>query len=89
MALGATRTNVVRLFVMQTVQLMAYGAAVGLTVAVAFSMVLRSRVARLPASVPTDFAIPLALLVLSALIATLIPARTAASIDPAKTLRAE
>ena len=89
MALGATRLNVVRMFVVQMRQLMAYGAAVGLGVAGLFSLVLRNRISRLPASVPADFAVPIVLLALSAFIATLVPARMAASIDPAKTLRAE
>jgi predicted permease len=89
MALGATRAAVVRMFVVQTSQLMAYAAAVGLAVAVGFSMLLRSRIARLPASSPMDFALPIALLALSALVATLVPARVAAAIDPARPLRAE
>jgi ABC-type antimicrobial peptide transport system permease subunit len=78
-----------RMFLLQTAQLMGYGAAVGLAVAGAFSMLLRSRIARLPGSSPTDFVVPIALLVLSALIATLVPARSAAAIDPARSLRAE
>jgi ABC-type antimicrobial peptide transport system permease subunit len=89
MALGATRVAVVRMFLVQTARLMGYGAAVGLAVAAAFAMLLRNRIARLPASSPMDFAVPIALLALSALVATLVPARGAAAIDPARTLRAE
>jgi predicted permease len=89
MALGATRGSVVRMFLEQTAKLMAYGAAVGLVVAAVFSMALRSRIAHLPASSPAEFAVPIVLLALSAAIATLIPARAAAAIDPARTLRAE
>ena len=89
MALGATRAAVVQMFVVQTSRLMGYGAAVGLAVAGAFSMLLRSRIAHLPASSLTDFAVPIVLLGLSALVATLVPARAAAAIDPARTLRAE
>jgi predicted permease len=89
MALGATRAMVVQIFVVQTSRLMLYGAGVGLAVAGAFSLLLRSRIARLPASSLTDFAVPIILLALSALVATLVPARTAAAIDPARTLRAE
>jgi putative ABC transport system permease protein len=80
---------VVQMFVVQTSRLMLYGAGVGLAVAGAFSLLLRSRIARLPASSLTDFAVPIILLALSALVATLVPARTAAAIDPARTLRAE
>ena len=89
MALGATRVAVVRMFVVQTSQLMAYSAAVGLGVAWAFSMLLRGRIAQLPASSPADFVVPVVLLALSALVATLVPSRIAAAIDPARTLRAE
>ena len=77
------------MFLQQTARLMAYGSVVGLAVAWIFAMALRSRIAHLPASALTDFAVPIALLALSAAIATLVPARTAASIDPARTLRAE
>jgi ABC-type lipoprotein release transport system permease subunit len=68
---------------------MAYGAAVGLVVAAVFSMALRSRIAHLRASSPAEFVVPIVLLALSAGVATLIPARAAAAIDPARTLRAE
>jgi len=89
MALGATRGSVVGMFLRQTARLMAYGSAVGFAVAWIFAMGLRSRIAHLPSSSFADFAVPIALLAFSAAVATLLPARAAASIDPARTLRAE
>ena len=77
------------MFLRQTARLMVYGSAVGLAVAWIFAIALRSRIAHLPSSSFADFAVPIALLALSAAVATLVPARTAASIDAARTLRAE
>jgi putative ABC transport system permease protein len=89
MALGATRVGIVRMFVLQTSQMLVYGAAVGLGVAGVFSVLLRSRIAHLPATAAADFVVPVMLLAMSAFIATLVPARAAAAVDPARTLRAE
>jgi ABC-type lipoprotein release transport system permease subunit len=52
-------------------------------------MALRSRVPLLPAARAAEFAVPALLLAVSAVIAGLIPARRAARVDPARTLRTD
>jgi ABC-type lipoprotein release transport system permease subunit len=77
------------MFLTHAMRLAIYGSAIGLVVAIASSMILRNRIDRLPAGTVAEYVAPLAVLVLSAAIAALIPARMASSIDPARTLRAE
>lgn len=88
-AIGATRTTVMRMIVLDAVRLGAYGSVAGTAVAGAISIMLRSRITRLPAAAPTEFLLPLIALVISATIAALVPGWRAASVDPARTLRTD
>jgi predicted permease len=88
-ALGATRQQIIALFVRASLSLVVRGMVIGVLAAVLFSTALRSRLPRLPAGALPEFAIPALVLAFSALAAGLVPARRAASIDPARTLRTE
>jgi putative ABC transport system permease protein len=88
-ALGATRADVVKLTVSQTVRLAAVGVALGVTLSVLLGRVIEWG---LLGTATVDARIVAALgavLALSALAAGYIPARRAASIDPICTLRGE
>jgi putative ABC transport system permease protein len=88
-ALGAATADVVWMFLRRTVVQVAIGVTIGLTGALALTHLLRAT----PFAGPTSSADPLTLtlvtilLVLAALVATLLPARHAARIDPLAALR--
>jgi putative ABC transport system permease protein len=89
MALGASRQNVVRLVLQQGIALAALGAAAGLGISFALTRLI---VGLLFEVTPTDlatFAIATAVLLLSALLATYVPARRATKVDPLVALRYE
>jgi len=89
MALGATRSNVVRLVLRQAVLLLGVGVAIGIVAAISAGSILRSF---LYGVVPYDAAtiVGVCLLLLACgLIASYIPARRASRIDPVRALRWE
>jgi putative ABC transport system permease protein len=86
-ALGATRADVVRLTVSQTVRLAAIGVALGITLSVLLGRVIEWGLLGTAAVDGRIIAALGAVLSLSALAAGYIPARRAASIDPICTLR--
>jgi len=94
MAVGSTRAGVLRLVIGQGVTVAATGVAIagaliGLAhAALAGSWIVPAVVTLLPPNAPTYVAVPLAVLVISAL-ASYAPARRAASIDPIQALRYE
>jgi ABC-type antimicrobial peptide transport system permease subunit len=88
-AVGATRSRVIRLVLSGAFRLTVAGALVGIASAIAMVQVLRSRVAILPAATLMEFALPVLMLGACALVAGLLPARRAASVDPARTLRTD
>ncbi len=89
MAIGATAANVITLIMRQGLTLVLIGTAIGLAGALAASRVLASVLYGGNALNPTTFVtVPLVLIAVSAL-ATFLPARRAALVDPAITLRAE
>jgi ABC-type antimicrobial peptide transport system permease subunit len=88
-ALGATRREVTRLVVWQGTSMALVGSAIGLVLAIAAAGVMSNLVFGVA---PTDAASIVgatALLMLVAAAASYIPARRAAAVDPAVTLRAE
>ena len=95
MALGASRTQVHTLFLNQTLQILLAGAIPGIALSIALKYAARKLIYESgnSASQTTTNLIELSsaagLLVLIAILATLIPAHRAASIDPAETLRSE
>jgi predicted permease len=88
-ALGATRSNVLRLVLRQAVLLLAIGVGIGIVAAVSANAVLRGFLYGVaPYDAATILAVSL-LLLACGLFASYIPARRAASIDPMKALRWE
>ena len=89
MALGATRSQVVRRIVVQGLAVASIGAGIGIGLALALSRVTASLLYGVSTTDTVTFlAVPSALLLI-ALTACLIPARRAASLDPVCALRAE
>jgi predicted permease len=88
-ALGATRMNILGLFLRQGLQLVAVGLAFGLTAAFAFSKLLTSSLYEVRPWDPATFALVPSLFLIVALVACLIPARRAAKSDPMIILRSE
>ena len=88
-ALGATAAGVVRLVLGEALQPVALGAAVGVVSAIAATRVLASQLFDVSPTDPLTIAAVVAMLVGVALVASVIPARRAASIDPTRALQAE
>ncbi len=90
MALGARRSTVLGLFLSESVILAAVGGVFGLALGAGIAQGLRLAVPNLPVHTPWSFAI--GALVMSAIIGLLagvMPARSAARLDPIEALRAE
>ena len=89
MALGATRADVLRLILREGLQLILIGGFLGLAMAFALARVLESVLFSVSPHDPISFAAVTVLLALVALIAILIPARSAMKTDPMTALRWE
>ena len=89
MALGAAQSHVLGLVVAQGAKLAALGVAIGITVALALSRVLRTLLFGVTATDPVTYAVIGIALAVVALGACWLPARRAARVDPAIALRAE
>src|SRR5262249_14756811 len=89
MSLGATQSSVLRLVVGRGLRLAAYGVAVGLVGAFALTRFLESALFGVKSTDPLTFIAIAVLLLAVASLASYIPARRAARIDPMVTLRNE
>jgi predicted permease len=89
MALGATKGNILRLVMGKSLRLIAAGTVAGLVAALAASRVLSSLLFHIGPHDPATFGGVTLLLVLVALMATLIPARSATQVNPTEALRSE
>jgi ABC-type antimicrobial peptide transport system permease subunit len=89
MALGAKSGDVKRMFLRYGIALASCGIVVGLAAAAALSRVLTSELYGVMALDPVTYAVVPPALMLAALAACYIPARRAAAVDPAETLRLE
>lgn len=89
MALGAQRGEVLWMVLKESVILCVAGAAAGVPLALACSRALRSILFGVEPSDPLTISLGLLGLMAVALVASLIPARRAASIDPIRALRYE
>jgi putative ABC transport system permease protein len=88
MALGATRARVVAMVLRQACLLIVCGLALGGAAAWSLSAVASSFLFSVRATDPRAFAAGIAVLAASALLASLMPARRAARVDPIVTLKA-
>jgi putative ABC transport system permease protein len=89
MALGARPAQVLRRTLGQGMALMALGGALGVAAAFGLARLLRSLLYEVSAADPWTFAAVVLVLALAALVASYIPARRAARIDPMIALRYE
>jgi predicted permease len=89
MALGAQRRQVLWMVLRESLAVAGAGLLLGIPLAIAASRQLRSSLFGLAPSDPWSFAAALGGIVVVTLLASLIPARRAASVDPMKALRME
>jgi len=89
MALGSTRGGILWLVCGRSLRLILWGTGVGLAAALMVSRVLGSMLYRVGSRDPLSFAVVTLVLIAVALLATLIPARSAARVDPMVALRCE
>ena len=89
MALGANRTDVMKMITRQGMRLAAVGVAVGLVLALALAQVLSSLLIGISGYDVTTFVLVPALLTFVALVACYLPARRATKVDPLVALRYE
>jgi putative ABC transport system permease protein len=89
MALGATRAHVMRMVLLNACVLVVSGLILGGAAAWYLSAAARTFLFSIEATDPRAFAAAFLLLALAALVASAIPARRAASVDPMVALRAE
>jgi predicted permease len=88
-ALGATPAAVMRLILGQALRPVAIGAAVGLAAALAASRVLATQLFGVNRTDPLTIAAVVATLIGVALLASAVPARRAAAVDPTRALQSE
>jgi ABC-type antimicrobial peptide transport system permease subunit len=89
MALGAAPRSVQRMFVHRGMVLSAAGIAVGAVAAALLTRLMSSLLFGVEPFDPVTFAAAAAFLGVAAILASYVPARRAATIDPMETLRAE
>jgi putative ABC transport system permease protein len=88
-ALGASRSDILRLFVAQSLRVVGVGLALGLGAALALTRFLASSLYEVTALDPSTFAVVPVLFLSAAFLASLVPAQRAANSDPMIMLRRE
>ena len=89
MALGADRRMVLRQVLREGLGVALFGVAIGFVAALALSQVMAGYVYGIKATDPITYAVAILLLLLTALMACLLPARRAAAVEPMQALRRE
>jgi ABC-type antimicrobial peptide transport system permease subunit len=89
MALGALRGQVLRMTVRRSLLLTMVGSVIGLGIAAGVAQLLTGLLYGISPTDPISFAGSALLLATVALIASVLPARRAASVNPVEALRAE
>ena len=87
MALGASRASVLRLMVRQAAVPVGVGVVIGVVGAVGATRVIASQLVNVRSYDPLTFLAAAVVLAIVALVAALIPARRAASLDPTRALQ--
>jgi predicted permease len=88
-AIGAQRSDVVRLFLREATVLVAAGIVIGVPAALACTRVLKTLLYGLEPSDAPTLAVSTGVLAIACLLATMLPVRRAASIEPLEALRYE
>ncbi len=88
-ALGARPTAVLQRVVGQALKMAGIGAVIGLAAAVLFARALEGILYGVSINNPTPYAAVVALIIAAAALASFLPARRAASVDPTEALRAD
>jgi ABC-type antimicrobial peptide transport system permease subunit len=89
MAIGANRAHIALLVLRTAFAQIILGLALGLPIAMLIGRLLGSRLYQVGALDPLSLGIPAIVLLLCALVASALPARRAASIEPLEALRTE
>lgn len=89
LALGAQQRELKRMFVRYGLVLAGIGVAIGLSVAIGSTRLMRSLLFEISPLDPLAFAAAPILLVAAALLASYLPARRAAAVDPVEALKME
>ena len=89
MALGAVTARVVKLVVAQSLMTAAAGIVIGLAAAMAASPWLGTLLIGVGPRDPVVLGVVMSMLMLTAIVASLVPAWRAARVDPAEALRAD
>jgi len=89
MALGADRADVLRLVLRDTLTLAIVGVGIGIPLAFASARLLASQLYEVGPKDPLALSLSVVTLSLAALVAGYLPARRAARVDPAISLRTE
>ena len=87
MALGANRTTVLRMIILQALSLTGIGLMIGLAGAVIFTRVLQSMLFRVKPTDPAILSGIVFLLLAIVLLASYLPARRATKVEPVEALR--
>jgi predicted permease len=89
MALGASRSQVLRIVMVENLSILAFGLAAGIPLTLLAVRPLKAMLYEISPFDPTAFALAIAVLLLVSAGAALVPARRAASVDPIRALRTE
>ena len=89
MALGADKYDILMLVMGNSLQLILVGTVLGLVAALAATRLLTSLLYNIRPNDPATFGLVTSMLVLVAVVAALIPARAAVSVDPIVALRCD
>jgi putative ABC transport system permease protein len=89
LALGAEPRQLKRMFLLHGLALSGVGAVVGLVAAMALGRLMSSLLFGISPMDPAAYVVALGVIVAAAVLATYLPARRAATVDPMETLRAE
>jgi putative ABC transport system permease protein len=90
MAVGATREQIQRIFLLEAILLTTVGGAIGATAGVAMALGLRAFLPSLPVEIPIDFLFAaIAMSVVTGLASGVAPARRAAALEPVEALHTD